>query len=63
MHYVLYFACFIRTEGGVHYHENKLEVTAPSAMFIKALDVMLERMVARGFQFRKVVALSGDAQV
>ena len=32
-------------------------------MFIKALDVMLERMVDRGFQFEKVVALSGDAQV
>lgn len=50
------------TEGGVHYHDNKLEVTVPSAMFIKTLDVMLERMVARGFLFGKVVALSGDAQ-
>ena len=53
----------VRTEGGVHYHDDKLEVTVPSAMFIKALDVMLERMVDRGFQFEKVVALSGDAQV
>ena len=32
-------------------------------MFIKALDVMLERMVDRDFPFEKVVALSGDAQV
>lgn len=51
------------TEGGVNFHgDDKLSVTAPSAMFIKALDLMLDRMVERGFDFRRVVALSGDAQ-
>lgn len=62
--FVYVFSCFsVRTKGGVHYHENKLEVTVPSALFIKALDVILQRMVARGFPFGKVVALSGGSQV
>ena len=38
-------------------------ITAPTAMFIKALDMLLDKMDKQGFDFGKVVALAGDTQV
>ena len=52
-----------RTKEGVHYHEDMETVTAPSAMFVKSLDILLDKMAAEGFDFSTVVAVGGDAQV
>ena len=38
-------------------------VTAPSAMFVKSLDILLDKMATEGFDFSTVVAVGGDAQV
>ena len=54
---------FFRTKGGVHIHEDKVTITAPTAMFIKALDVVLAKMVSSGFQFERVAAIAGATQV
>ncbi|XP_033624446.1 xylulose kinase-like isoform X1 [Asterias rubens] len=50
------------TRGGVHIHDDQLTVTSPTIMWVKALDLLLERMKASGFDFSKVVALSGTGQ-
>ena len=52
-----------RTKGGVHIHEDKVTITAPTAMFIKALDAVLAKMVSSGFQFERVAAIAGATQV
>ena len=44
-------------------HEDKLTVTAPTAMFLKALDKLLDKMAAARFDFSKVLAIAGDTQV
>lgn len=51
-----------RTHGGVHNHEDKLTVTAPTIMWVKALDMILERLKLEGLDFSTVVAVSGAAQ-
>ena len=43
--------------------EGQRLITAPTAMFIKALDMLLDKMDKQGFDFGKVVALAGDTQV
>ena len=43
--------------------DDKDRVTAPSAMYIKAIDMLLNKMVQSGFDFARVVALAGDGQV
>ncbi|XP_018426691.1 PREDICTED: xylulose kinase [Nanorana parkeri] len=50
------------TQGGVHVHSDKLTVTSPVLMWVKALDYILERMKSSGFDFSKVKALSGTGQ-
>ena len=52
-----------RTTDGVHIHDDKVTVTSPTAMWVKALDMLLENMKNAGFNFGRVVALSGDGQV
>lgn len=54
---------FFRTHGGVHNHEDKLTVTAPTIMWVKALDMLLERLKLEGLDFSTVAAVSGAAQV
>lgn len=49
--------------GGAHVHEDKLTVTAPTLMWVKALDLLLQKMRKRNFDFSSVVALSGTGQV
>lgn len=51
-----------RTHGGVHIHEDKLTVTSPVLMWVKALDVLLEKMRDSGFDFSRVKAVSGSGQ-
>ncbi|XP_051538537.1 xylulose kinase [Myxocyprinus asiaticus] len=50
------------THGGVHIHDDKLTVTSPVLMWVKALDVLLEKMKNVGFDFSRVKALSGSGQ-
>ncbi|XP_038287838.1 xylulose kinase isoform X1 [Canis lupus baileyi] len=50
------------TQGGVHVHEDGLTVTSPVLMWVQALDTILERMKALGFDFSQVLALSGAGQ-
>ena len=58
-----HFLLSYRTKEGVHYHEDMETVTAPSAMFVKSLEILLDKMAAEGFDFSTVVAVGGDAQV
>ena len=49
--------------GGVCTHEDNLTVTVPTAMLLKTLDKLLDKMVGAGFNFGKVVAIGGDTTV
>ncbi|CAH1772662.1 unnamed protein product [Owenia fusiformis] len=51
-----------KTSGGVHIHDDKLTVTSPTIMWVKALDILLDKMKCDGFDFQKVSALSGAGQ-
>ncbi|ROI48970.1 Xylulose kinase [Anabarilius grahami] len=51
-----------RTHGGVHIHADQLTVTSPALMWVKALDVLLEKMRNAGFDFSRVKAVSGSGQ-
>ncbi|XP_042566234.1 xylulose kinase isoform X2 [Clupea harengus] len=51
-----------RTQGGVHIHADRLTVTSPVLMWVKALDMTLDKMKATGFDFSCVRALSGSGQ-
>ncbi|XP_034039344.1 xylulose kinase, partial [Thalassophryne amazonica] len=51
-----------RTEGGVHLHSDRLTVTSPVLMWVKALDLLLDKMKGAGFDFSQVRALSGSGQ-
>uniref|UniRef100_A0A2K5EEA6 Xylulose kinase n=1 Tax=Aotus nancymaae TaxID=37293 RepID=A0A2K5EEA6_AOTNA len=50
------------TSGGVHVHKDELTVTSPVLMWVQALDIILEKMKASGFDFSQVLALSGAGQ-
>ncbi|XP_068199566.1 xylulose kinase isoform X2 [Antennarius striatus] len=51
-----------RTQGGVHIHADKLTVTSPVLMWVKALDLLLDKMKKAGFDFSRVIGLSGSGQ-
>ncbi|KAL3040328.1 hypothetical protein OYC64_011374 [Pagothenia borchgrevinki] len=51
-----------RTQGGVHIHADRLTVTSPVLMWVKALDMLLDKMKEAGFDFSRVKALSGCGQ-
>ncbi|EPY86841.1 hypothetical protein CB1_000295001 [Camelus ferus] len=57
-----HFPPLTRTQGGVHVHEDGLTVTSPVLMWVQALDIILEKMKASGFDFSQVLALSGAGQ-
>ncbi|XP_052805355.1 xylulose kinase-like [Mya arenaria] len=50
------------TENGAHIHADKITVTAPTVMWVKALDLLLDKMKNAGFDFSRVAAMSGDGQ-
>lgn len=43
--------------------EQRGEVYAPPLLWVKALDMVMDRLVVAGVDFSTVVALSGAAQV
>lgn len=51
-----------KTQGGVHKHEDKLTVTAPTLLWVKALDLVLQRLKENGLEFESVACLSGTGQ-
>ncbi|MFT7816077.1 xylulose kinase isoform X2 [Arapaima gigas] len=51
-----------RTKDGAHIHSDQLTVTSPVMMWVKALDIILEKMKKDGFDFSSVKALSGCGQ-
>ncbi|XP_054478907.1 xylulose kinase [Anoplopoma fimbria] len=51
-----------RTQGGVHIHADRLTVTSPVLMWVKALDLLLDKMKGAGLDFSRVRALSGSGQ-
>ncbi|XP_048468348.1 xylulose kinase isoform X2 [Rhincodon typus] len=51
-----------RTQGGAHVHDDKLTVTTPVLLWVKALDILLERMKTSNFDFSKLKSLSGTGQ-
>ncbi|XP_029284079.1 xylulose kinase isoform X2 [Cottoperca gobio] len=51
-----------RTQGGVHIHADRLTVTSPVLMWVKALDLLLDKMKGVGLDFSRVRALSGSGQ-
>lgn len=51
-----------KTSGGVHSQADGMTVTAPTLMWVKALDVILAQLNADGFDFSKVAAISGSGQ-
>ncbi|KAF1373361.1 hypothetical protein PFLUV_G00259760 [Perca fluviatilis] len=51
-----------RTQGGVHIHGDRLTVTSPVLMWVKALDLLLDKVKRAGLDFSRVRALSGSGQ-
>ncbi|XP_017260951.3 xylulose kinase, partial [Kryptolebias marmoratus] len=51
-----------RTQGGVQIHADGLTVTSPVLMWVKALDLLLEKMKRAGLDFSRVRAVSGSGQ-
>ncbi|CAM9240395.1 unnamed protein product [Bubo scandiacus] len=51
-----------KTQGGVYIHSDRLTITSPVLMWVKALDLILEKMKSLGFNFSQVRALSGAGQ-
>ena len=50
-----------RTHGGVHASGKR--VTAPTVMWVKALDMLMDKLRVLGVDFGKVAAISGAGQV
>ncbi|XP_069576304.1 xylulose kinase isoform X2 [Brachyistius frenatus] len=51
-----------RTQGGVHIHADRLTVTSPVLMWVKALDLLLDKMKGAGLDLSHVRAVSGSGQ-
>ncbi|KAG5869338.1 hypothetical protein JTB14_021444 [Gonioctena quinquepunctata] len=52
-----------RTQGGVIIDKaNSKNVSAPVLMWIKALDILMDRLIVAGVDFTKIAAVSGTAQ-
>ncbi|KAF7651360.1 hypothetical protein LDENG_00111920 [Lucifuga dentata] len=51
-----------RTQGGVHIHADRLTVTSPVLMWVKALDLLLDKIKRAGLDFSRVRVLSGSGQ-
>lgn len=51
-----------RTSGGVHKHPDGKRVTAPSIMWIKSIDILLEKLKVSGLDFSTVAGVSGAGQ-
>ena len=54
---------YCSTGGGLHAGDDGVSYTAPSAMWVKAFDMVLTKLKETGFPFAKVAAISGCGQV
>lgn len=53
-----------RTHGGVVQNRmNPTVVTVPTLLWVKALDILMDRLLVAGVDFSKIAAISGTAQV
>nr|XP_022920709.1 xylulose kinase-like [Onthophagus taurus] len=52
-----------RTHGGVVQDKSNLNVvTAPTLLWVKALDILMDRLLVAGMDFAKIASISGTAQ-
>ncbi|KAL7640202.1 UNVERIFIED_CONTAM: hypothetical protein RMT77_009616 [Armadillidium vulgare] len=51
-----------RTHGGANIHDDGLTVTAHPIMWVKALDMLMDKLRVAGTDFSAIVALSGSGQ-
>ncbi|RDD37298.1 Xylulose kinase [Trichoplax sp. H2] len=51
-----------KTKGGVHKHPDRITVTSPCLMWVKALDIILQKMKNDNFDFSSVVSICGAGQ-
>lgn len=53
-----------RTQGGAAFtRDDPGYITAPTIMWVKALDMVMDRLTVTGVDFSKIAAISGSAQV
>ena len=53
-----------RTEGGVHGKDSKdCRITSPTLMWVKAVDMLMDKIRIAGVDFSKVAGISGAGQV
>jgi xylulokinase len=50
-----------RTNGGVK--KNGSSITAPTVMWVKALDLLMDQLKITGLDFQDISAISGAGQV
>ncbi|XP_014662344.1 PREDICTED: xylulose kinase-like [Priapulus caudatus] len=50
------------THAGVHIHDDRLTVTTPTALWVKAIDLALTKMKRSGVDFARIAAVSGTGQ-
>lgn len=51
-----------KTQGGVHQLKDKLTVTAPTLLWVKAFDLVLKRLKENGLEFGAIACVSGTGQ-
>ncbi|XP_076056082.1 xylulose kinase-like [Oratosquilla oratoria] len=51
-----------RTHGGINAHKDGMTVTAPTIMWVKALDMLMDKLRVSGADFSLVAAISGTGQ-
>ena len=59
----LLFFLICRTHGGVNVHDDDLTVTAKTIMWVKAIDMLMDKLRVAGADFTSIAAVSGTAQV
>lgn len=65
--HVLYFSFHsdlpeFKTENGIHRHEDGVTVTSPVLMWVKAIDIILMKMLQENIDLSKITRVSGTAQ-
>ena len=53
-----------RTDGGVHGKDSRDgRITSPTLMWVKAVDMLMDKIRIAGIDFSQVAAISGAGQV
>lgn len=52
-----------RTQNGVNQSRDGKTITSPTIMWVKALDILLDKLQVAGADFGKLVSVSGTGQV